>query len=282
MKIDFISDLHVEINGPPKWLTWPDERGEILILAGDITCFRFFQDHRVDAESRTQRNQLKKFLENECSTYERIIWIPGNHEYYGYHLGCEDQMQTYMRKEIDDRITIAQDSLIDLDYDTTLFAATLWTDFDKGNPLAMMDVENCLNDYHLINHGDINKTKIRGYHTQMLHAETLKKLKEHVDQLSGRFKYGRSGRLIVATHHGPSMQSHDHKRFGLNDNICYGFLSDLDRWIETTDIPVWIHGHTHFNVDYMINKTHIVSAQYGYLGSDRRPKEFLQVGQVEV
>ena len=34
--------------------------------------------------------------------------------------------------------------------------------------------------------------------------------------------------------------------------------------IESTKIPLWIHGHTHFNVDYAIGSTRIVSNQRGY------------------
>jgi len=42
------------------------------------------------------------------------------------------------------------------------------------------------------------------------------------------------------------------------------FASDLDSLIRASRIPLWIHGHTHYNVDYKIGATRIYSNQRGY------------------
>jgi hypothetical protein len=34
--------------------------------------------------------------------------------------------------------------------------------------------------------------------------------------------------------------------------------------IQASRIPLWIHGHTHYNVDYKIGVTRIYSNQRGY------------------
>jgi len=36
--------------------------------------------------------------------------------------------------------------------------------------------------------------------------------------------------------------------------------------IQASHIPLWIHGHTHDNVDYRIARTRVLSNQCGYAG----------------
>jgi hypothetical protein len=38
----------------------------------------------------------------------------------------------------------------------------------------------------------------------------------------------------------------------------------LDYLIERSGVPLWVHGHTHFNVDYQIGSTRILTNQRGY------------------
>jgi hypothetical protein len=46
--------------------------------------------------------------------------------------------------------------------------------------------------------------------------------------------------------------------------LSAAFASDLDSLIQASRVPLWIHGHTHHNVDYTIGKTRIYSNQRGY------------------
>ena len=45
------------------------------------------------------------------------------------------------------------------------------------------------------------------------------------------------------------------------------FVSDLDEMIAESRVRLWVHGHTHENVDYEIARTRILSNQCGYAGS---------------
>jgi UDP-2,3-diacylglucosamine pyrophosphatase LpxH len=48
------------------------------------------------------------------------------------------------------------------------------------------------------------------------------------------------------------------------DIINAAFASDLELLIRASRVSLWIHGHTHHNVDYKIGATRIYSNQRGY------------------
>jgi len=50
--------------------------------------------------------------------------------------------------------------------------------------------------------------------------------------------------------------------------ICTAFHSDLSVLIENNDIDIWVFGHTHANVDKIIDGTRIISNQAGYPGEN--------------
>lgn len=75
-------------------------------------------------------------------------------------------------------------------------------------------------------------------------------------------------RTIVVTHHAPSPRSIPPYHSGNPLNAA--FASDLDPLIRASGVPLWIHGHTHYNVDYKIGRTRIYSNQRGYVGEGLR------------
>jgi hypothetical protein len=46
--------------------------------------------------------------------------------------------------------------------------------------------------------------------------------------------------------------------------LSASFASDLDALITESGAPLWIHGHTHNNVDYRIGATRVYTNQRGY------------------
>jgi Icc-related predicted phosphoesterase len=69
-------------------------------------------------------------------------------------------------------------------------------------------------------------------------------------------------RTIIVTHHAPSSRSIPPYHSG--DKLTAAFASDLDSLIRASRVPLWIHGHTHYSVDYKIGATRIFSNQRGY------------------
>lgn len=47
--------------------------------------------------------------------------------------------------------------------------------------------------------------------------------------------------------------------------IRFGYATELSELLDSGDIQVWVHGHTHFSGDRVIGRTRVVSNQRGYL-----------------
>src|SRR5688572_5863250 len=77
MKIQYCSDLHLEFPDNSKFLErHPIEpMGDVLILAGDILPF-------------DMHKKQSAFIDFIAGNFEKVYWIPGNHEYYGYDLAA--------------------------------------------------------------------------------------------------------------------------------------------------------------------------------------------------
>ena len=69
-------------------------------------------------------------------------------------------------------------------------------------------------------------------------------------------------RTIVVTHHAPSARSIP--PFYAGSPLNAAFASGLDALVAGSRVPLWIHGHTHYNVDYMIGETRVLTNQRGY------------------
>lgn len=70
-------------------------------------------------------------------------------------------------------------------------------------------------------------------------------------------------RTIVMTHHAPSARPIA-PRYGRSD-LSAAFATNMDFWMCEPWGPVlWVHGHTHYPVDYRRGKTRGISNPRGY------------------
>lgn len=60
---------------------------------------------------------------------------------------------------------------------------------------------------------------------------------------------------------------------GVGDPWSPAYASNLDELVASSGAALWIHGHTHFPVDYRIGKTRVVSNPRGYVGREE-PRGF--------
>ncbi len=79
--------------------------------------------------------------------------------------------------------------------------------------------------------------------------------------LRGELSRPFDGTTIVVTHHAPSGKSGDPRH---DDSLSPAFASALETVVREHQPPLWIHGHTHHNIDYTIGSTRILSNQRGY------------------
>jgi predicted phosphodiesterase len=236
MKLQILSDLHLEMVKP--FYSWriPETAAEIVVLAGDIGVGVMGVKWAVREAERLQK----------CAVY-----VPGNHEYYGERLNVLEQMRTVARG--------SRVSVLDLDEvmleGVRFLGATLWTDYlafgREHRPDAMDKAARFLNDHRLINGPD-------GFTP----GDALERHERGRAWLEAKLATKWEGPTVVVTHHAPSLLGTD-ARFR-NDYLTGAFVSDLEEIIEKYSPTTWIHGHTHHCVQYVVGKTRLVANQMGY------------------
>jgi len=238
MKIAVFSDIHNEFE---YWFPGKVE-ADVVVLAGDI---------HINCKSI---GFAKKFS-------QPVIFIAGNHEYYGseFHktneMMKEDSKNTNIHFLLNGSVKIA---------DTLFIGGTLWTDFMLlGKELrdkCIFEAAVKMNDFHKIKFFDGNKyRKLKPSDTIKMHEETLKFFKDEIIQSDAE-------KIVVVSHHAPSSLSEQDEFKG--GYLSSAFNSNLDDFIKSSTIDLWIHGHTHHNVDYMLGNTRVITNQRGYAGYD--------------
>lgn len=236
MRIQIASDLHLE------HLEWrfPDYRGvepanaDILVLAGDIAngsrALELFGDWPVP-----------------------VIYVPGNHEYYGH--SCAEVQADFARKAGAFPKVNVLDTGAKIIGDVRFIGCTLWTDYDlfgdQNRELAMTACATSLPDHTVIK---IEKdVPFSPAFARELH------LKQRV-WLRSRLAEPFAGKTVVVTHHAPAPGSL-HPMFE-KDLVSAAFVSDLSDMLGIAALH--IHGHTHHSFDYHVNGTRVIANPMGY------------------
>lgn len=235
MKIHVLSDLHTEF-GATKI---PRTDADVIVLAGDTGL---------------GLNGVKWAL-NQWPD-RPILYIAGNHEYYNHALpDLTDALRGFCEGS---RVRFMEDSAEVID-GVRFLGCTLWTDYLLFGPEKMQDCMDRsqfeMNDYRLIINSESEDVLVPG-DVVRIHAQSRKWLQA---ELARDF----DGPTVVITHHAPSRESIG--KAWRADPTSAAYASDLDSLMDGSRVKLWIHGHTHVNVDYTINGTRIMSNQHGYI-----------------
>jgi predicted phosphodiesterase len=243
MKIKIISDIHLEHFCAAQ--VFDVGSGEILVLAGDILCTKHLKKNGY------LRNVYERFL-NDCAwNYKHILYVLGNHEFYGYNY---EGAKTTIKEHLPSNFHLLDNDTFSYK-DWTFIGTTLWSDFRNENPLEMMDAAQYLNDYKMIRIGP-NYRKLTPDDTLRFHKESKAYILKQLETLKEN--------VFIITHHAPSYQSvaPQYKNYA---NGAY--VSDLDDLIIShPQIKYWIHGHTHSFWDYHIGQCRVICNPVGYPG----------------
>lgn len=232
MRLQILSDLHLEF-APMK----PDPTdADVVLLAGDIHM------------GREGRKWARTHFPNQP-----VLYVLGNHEFYRHAI--PELTETLKRETDDSNIHIMENDVFELN-GYIFLGCTLWTDFRllTKQEAAMLTAEDIISDYRLIRFAPEDR-RLRARDTTRFHAESLRWLKAELPKHDPK-------RTVVFTHCAPSARSIPPYHAGSLLNAA--FASNLDNLVEESGIPLWIHGHTHYNVDYKIGATRILSNQRGY------------------
>jgi Icc-related predicted phosphoesterase len=181
------------------------------------------------------------------------IYVLGNHEFYRHTL--PELTETLKRETEGSDIHVLENSLVEIN-GFTFLGCTLWTDFLVGNDFeaSVRAAEEWMSDYSMIRNSAENRV-LRARDTIKLHKESVSWLKDCLAKCD-------PGRTVIITHHAPSRCSE--APYHANSPLIAAFSSNLDSLVERSGVPLWIHGHTHYNVDYQIGRTRILTNQRGY------------------
>jgi len=250
MKIQLYSDLHLEFQ---RFNVADHVVGDVLVLAGDI------------APLHTHTFELNNFLDACTFNFEKVIYVPGNHEYYhGDYQEVNDDLMDLNSKFTNLSVLINGDQI---KYkDINFIGGTLWSDL--SNPMEELVVTSHMNDFHIISngygYGSYRKVKFSGKDSTAIYKVTRDKI---FDQLMEVDKTDKLNKTVVVTHHAPSYQS-VHVRFD-GDPCNPGYCSNLDNHVALVPPKYWLHGHVHNTMNYMIESCNVRTNPRGYNRENR-------------
>ncbi|HWN96158.1 MAG TPA: metallophosphoesterase [Methylomirabilota bacterium] len=232
MRLHILCDLHLEF-GVTKI---PKTDADVVVLAGDI--------HLGREGRKWARNQFPD---------QPLIYVLGNHEFYRHSLPA--LTETLKRETDGSHIHLLENDSVEIS-GYRFLGCTLWTDFQllRDAETSMRVAEQTMSDYSIVEFSP-ERRALRARDTARLHADSVAWLRSELAKSD-------PARTIVVTHHAPSPRSE--APYHVGSPLTPAFASDLDSLIEQSDVPLWIHGHTHFNVDYKIGSTRVLSNQRGY------------------
>ena len=239
MKLALFSDLHIELDQEDGWQP-PVLDADLIFLAGDIGIF----PTSLEWASRTFR-----------AWSGRIVYVAGNHEYYGTHF---NPMAGLHSEYIAEGITLLERNTLELP-GVRILGCTLWSGFDLHGTdridVSMAIIRNSINDYRLIrNQGEL---RLDPRDTLALHTESVQWLDR---ELAKPF----DGKTMVLTHFAPHRNCVPSQFEG--SSLSPYFVTDLAWLTEKHHIDFWCYGHTHTNIEFVAgNGCRVVSNQRGYM-----------------
>ena len=200
-------------------------------------------------------------LEWVAATFRDLpaLYVSGNHEFYRYDL---TELPSALTRQ-----AAASGNVRFLDNTAAAFAirgrrlrvlgATLWTDYSLYDGTPSRDSRE-LAAARMYDH----QRMAFGAGKICQPDDALALHRRACAWLEGELARGFSGTTIVATHHAPSPRSIEPRFQG--DRLSPAFGSDLEWLMARYRVPLWLHGHTPYNVDYRVGDTRVTSHQWGY------------------
>jgi len=231
-RLHILSDLHLEFST----FEPPVTDADVIILAGDIG-----------------KGNKDVYWARQTFPDKPILYVPGNHEFYGTQRLETLRLLRIAGKQTDVQILDEDEVVLD---GVRFLGATLWTDFLlfglARKSTAMSDGKIFLNDFRVIREEE--KELFSPARSIELHEQSLAWLKARLDEPFG-------GKTVVVTHHLPSKQSVADRFKDSLLSAC--FASELDYLFGKMDL--WVHGHTHDNMDFVANGTRVICNPRGYV-----------------
>lgn len=190
-----------------------------------------------------------------------VVYVAGNHDYW-WDRGEErytlvDQIARGRERAARHGIHFLMDDAVTIG-GIRFAGGTLWTDFRFGSTSLTQAMRSAqgregMVDYRRIRAGPRSRDRIEPEDILALHRRTRA-------FLDATLMTPHDGPTVVVTHHAPHPDSlpdpHGHLRW------CDA--SDLRNLIHLRGPDLWIHGHVHYAVDYVVGPTRIICNPRGH------------------
>jgi predicted MPP superfamily phosphohydrolase len=261
LKVQIVSDLHLEFRLKDDIKSLITPAASILILAGDIVVWG----------PKAELSAFHRLMKWPSNNYEFVFYTPGNHEFYSPNYKT--------RHTIEDALKMARDAVSA--YKNVFFlynqvkhvamkngevyciiGTTLWPYYNDLPANEIMEIYAKLTDFELIYVKDSKAPsgmrRIRPSDVSAMHKKARAFLTERIN---GCREDGRGRNTIVITHHKPTPHTNPRNASVINA----GYEIDMT---DLMKVPVllWAHGHTHQYNDQRINGVRVYSNPLGYPG----------------
>src|SRR5690554_4051749 len=194
---------------------------------------------------------------------KQVVMVAGNHEYYGQ--GYPVHTSRLKRKAEEHGIHFLENQVVEID-DVVFLGCSLWTDCKLwesgpykglyGFKETVADVYSAMNDYRKIYYKDrFDKRELVPQDFIKVHLDSVRWLREQFEKYQER-------KVVVITHHAPSIRSVADTYQQSVYSAAYA--SHLDDLVAESGAALWIHGHSHGFFDYHIGNTRVVCNSRGY------------------
>jgi 3',5'-cyclic AMP phosphodiesterase CpdA len=239
MRIRCLSDLHLEFTGYE--IDYLEPAGEdVVVLAGDIGVGL----HGLEWAVRAIPDRP-------------VLYVLGNHEFYKHDFDL--LLEQGRHRVAGTNVLLLENDAVDI-HGIRFLGCTLWTDFrargEQWREQAMEIGGRLLNDYGLIKRGE----------RVLQPVDSERRCLESVLWLAKAIQSSPSPAVVV-THHPPTMATIS--PFWEGKLSAAAFHNDFDALMQPP-VRAWIHGHTHYSVERIVNNVLVTSNQRGY------PREKLQ------
>ena len=255
MEIQVLSDLHLESPAAYDIFEIPPS-SPYLALLGDI--------------GNTNHVDMISFLRKLLYQFRTVFFVLGNHEPYHSSWEKAKTQLKELKKDLDAKrasqatksvgetpgeFIILDQTRHDISKEVTVLGCTLFSHVTE----AQFDyVSYGLNDFYYIEDWSVEKHNLAW-------KSDVEWLDSQVAEIERREP---ERRIVILTHHCPSLDTRTVNPRHAASKISSGFSSDLSKNLCMTSqcVKVWAFGHTHFSCDFVCTATdtRIVANQRGY------------------
>ena len=225
------------------------DKDTTLVIPGDLWNSDKFLEH-------SNENWLKKVAQQ----FHSVVFVLGNHDYWRDNI-------SFLPKKIYRKVkSFNMDNVFFLHNNSIIInkvcfiGATLWTDFNGADMVAMFEAENRMNDFKKIRAGLIYK-KISAMD---LLAEHYVSKRYIFSEANKAYKNPNVNKIVVVSHHAPSILSCQPKYRNKDNPLIHAYVSSLEEDIANSPIDFWFHGHVHCVKEYSLGNTRVIVNAKGY------------------